>query len=227
MHRNEQEGWGLRGRLVIAALLGLAVFIVLTVIAAGKPSDEAGAWFAAIAAGVGVVGIGAAVAAVYVAIPGYRELLERQRERPNMTVVIEIADVEDSERYDPVEHDGERTIPRAFFYARVHVRNEGNGVLRFGIVNVQVPAVCSLEAKDPPEKRHYVSASMGFSGELSPDQVTLCRFSVAERDFPPQHDFLYHVYVVPPEGGGTWPIAAVVDGYPGGRTWARVRVTTR
>jgi hypothetical protein len=213
--------------------LCVALFLATFIYAATRPAAEAAAWFAALAAAVAAIGIVGAIetvrwarAAVEQARPGYDDLVRRQNERPAMDVILEVTPRgENPHTLKALEKNELIAVEGRNFDVRVHIRNQGDGVLRFGILNIQVPLTCRARPQDDPHKGHYESASPGDSGELYPGTKTPCRFTVAERDFPPGHDFLYHVRVDTP-GAGDWPVAAVVDGYPAVRGWTRAVMRT-
>jgi hypothetical protein len=209
---------------LLAAVVGV---IVLFYVAAARSADEASAWFAAIAAGAGVIALVAAGAGVYIAFPSYRELVRRQKERPDMEVTIQVipARAEAAGAFISLGMNEEVQVANRAFAARIMLHNAGDAVFRWGILNIQVPESCGIHPVDHDRKSHYLSTSMGTSAELEPGRDVPCNFTVAERDFPPGHHFLYHVEVTS-AGEGKWPIAAVLDGYPGKRAWSRAEIRT-
>jgi hypothetical protein len=208
----------------VLVTLGLALvlggFVAAFAIAMTKPADEAAAWFAAIAAAIGLI-------AVAVAFPAYRELRRRQREHPDMQVTIQVvpARTEAAGLFVSLAMNEQVRVPNHNCDIRVLIHNAGDGVFRWGVLNIQAPIDCVIEPRDPSPKTHYRSTTPGDSAELQPGQTVPCNFTVAERNFPPGHHFLYHVTVIPPHAG-TWPIAAVLDGYPGPRAWTRAEIVT-
>lgn len=216
-----------RRRFVAAGTIGIvaAAFVAAAVLAATKPADEAAAWYAAIAAVVGFTAVFAALAGVIVAMPAYQELRRRQGERPDMQVTIQVvpARAGPDELFESLQRDEIVQVSQRPYEVRVLLHNAGDGVFRFGILNIQVPMECSIYPTDHDSKQHYLSPTPGDSGELEPGKTVPCHFTVAERDFPPGHHFLYHVTIAPPQAG-TWPIAAVLDGYPGPRSWTRAEI---
>lgn len=217
-----------RNRLAVGAIAIVAsVFLAAAVLAATQPADEAAAWYAGIAAVVGFTALLAALAGVIFAMPAYEELRQRQRERPNMQVTIQTVPARAGPKglFESLQRDERVQVPERSYQARVLLHNAGDGVFRWGILNIQVPSECRIHPTDHDSKRHYSSQTPGDSGELEPGKVVPCNFTAAERDFPPGHHFLYHVVVEPPRAG-TWPIAAVLDGYPGPRAWTRAEIVT-
>jgi hypothetical protein len=223
-----------RRSLLVLAAIGLGVLTVLFGLAAHRPAAQAAAWFAAIAAGAAVVGLALALetvrqarVAVRQARPGYEEIVRRQAERPRMTMTLQVipARIEAQGEFTTVSMNERTLVQDRRFDIRIILHNEGDGVLRWGILNIQVPWDCSIEPDDDERKGHYVSRSTGDSGELEPGRVVPCHFTVAERDFPPGHHFLYHAHVSTGTQG-VWPIAAVLDGYPKIRVWTRAEIQT-
>jgi hypothetical protein len=195
---------------------------LLLVIASTRPSvDERNMWFTAIAAGLALLGLLAAGAAVYFALPSYRELVDRERARPLPELRFQVPYGASGEWRD-VPHDTTVRVNHRDFSARVIVHNAGDAVLRWGILNIQVPVDCNIAPLESDAGRHRATTPF-VSGELRPGETVSCSATVAERDFPPVHDFIYVVRVTPPKAG-TWPLAAVLDGYPAVRGWTRIDV---
>lgn len=221
-----------RGREPLdAARLGLFIAGALVVIlggaalvAAGSQShlDEQAVWFTAIAAAVALVGLLAAGAAVYFAIPGYRDLRKQQRARPLPKVRFQFPD-EHTGRWSDAAPDMPVARSTLKFSARVIVENLGDAVLQWGILNIQAPTVCSIESAEGDSSGHHRSPTPFASQELYPGKICDCNATVVERDFPPTHSFIYNVNVTAP-APGRWPLAAVLDGYPAVRGWTRIEV---
>jgi len=208
-------------------------FVVLVVIAITR--DDAGdraVWFTAIGAGIAFVGVAIAVVALYMS-----DVLEK----PHPALTIQVPDPAGGLGWVDVPHDSTFTVVGAptdhdgeqrFYEARVHVRCRGRGVLRWGIINIQVPTepdgfeITAIQSGSDL-MRQYPSGTTFVSGELYPGRTVLCFATISERDYAPGHSYLYRVVVTVPRSG-TWPLAAVLDGFPSTkkmtRAWTRADI---
>jgi hypothetical protein len=199
--------------LVIGFLFGFAV---------NRPTAEATAWLTGITAGLAAVALGVALATAVFAYPDFREFLRRQEEWPDMRLELQVipAAADAGGSFVTTRFNEPIMVASPEFDVRVILHNAGTGVFRWGILNIQVPVPCDIQPNDDEVKKHYRSTTPGDSGELADGTTIPCNFTVAERDFPPGHHFLYHAHVRT-SGRSEWPVAAVLDGYPGPRVWTR------
>jgi hypothetical protein len=195
------------GAIVVGFLFGFA---------ANRPVNETGAWFTGIAAGVAVIAIG-------LAYPAYRDLRARQKEYTDVQIALQVVRASSPpEEFTDTKLDELVEVADREFKVRVVIHNAGTGVYRWGVLNIQVPVPCEIKPCDVDERKaHYPSGSIGYSEEIVEGTVIPVNFTVAERDFPPIHVFLYHAEITFHSEKNEWPVAAVLDGYPGERALAR------
>jgi hypothetical protein len=208
------ERWErIRAVVVMLSAVLAATALALLVIASTRGTSEAQVvWFTAVAAGLALAAFVGVVVTVVVAMPGYHELRKQQLAVPRLLVRFQFPESDGTWR--DVEPESTTVVRRGEFETRVRVHNAGDAVLRWGILNIQSLIDCPITAIDERPKSHYTAKTPFESGELVTGQSVPCNATVAERDFPPVHDFLYVVKVSPPTAG-RWPLAAVLDGYPG------------
>ena len=205
-----------RGYVLAAGALLFVGFVFGYAI--NRPTDEVTAWFAGIAVAVGT-------AALFLAYPAYRSLRQEQTAVPEMNMQLEfVRATSPPGEFSVAKYDEHVEVAGEPFPVRIHITNRGNAVFRWGILNIQVPHECTITPTDDPQKGHYTSRSTGYSADLADGMTILCRFTVAERDFPPPHDFLYHADVTVGPEKREWPIAAHLDGFPGKGVVARAIV---
>jgi hypothetical protein len=205
-----------RRGLVIAGVVVLAATVIAFVIAAQEETtDPEGAWFAGIAAGLTLLALLAGGAAIYFALPDYWTLLDTQRAKPEPTLLFQFREAPDSNHWIDANADTPKSINASTFEARLLVRNLGDAVLRWGILNIHVPVECTIKpvVSAGATSNHRPAASEFTCDQLYPGKAVPSRATVAERDYPPVHTFLYVVEITVPEPG-EWPIAAILDGYP-------------
>jgi hypothetical protein len=221
---SERRHW--RGGL--ATIVGLLILAgVLAVAVTRHSAHEQNVWFAATGVAIGGLALIAAVVGVYLALPGYRDLVKAARQHAVPTLRMQVR-TEDAQDWENVTPDAVVRRPHGPFYVRVIVHNDGDAVLRWAILNIQVPSTCGIEVLGEDHwPRHFRVWTEGTSGELYPERATPCWFTAAERDFPPVHDFLYPVTVHPPGDPGVFPVAAVLDSWNAPREWMRIEVDTR
>jgi hypothetical protein len=212
----------IRQLLVAIGALVLLVGVALLAIAATRPTgEEQTVWFTAIAATLALVGLLAVGATVYFALPSYRELVDRERARPVPKIQFQLVD-RDGSWFD-IAHESINAVPRGGFEMRLLVHNAGDAVLRWGILNIQVPIECGIEVAEPerPGRVFFTARTPYASGDLYDGETVPCNCAVAERDYPPVHAFMYRVNVTP-RSAGQWPVAAVLEGYPYVKGFARI-----
>jgi hypothetical protein len=210
-----------RAAVWVAAAAATLAFGFLLGFAANRPVGEAAEWFTGAAVGLAAFALGAAVLTALFAYPDYRAFLERQHERPNMELSLQVRPARNPTEFESINFDERVQVPWRQFELRVVLHNAGNAVFRWAILNIQVPVPCKIEATDLDPKVHYTSMSPGDSHELADGTTMPCNFTVAERDFPPGHHFLYHAEVTLDASKKEWPVVAVLDGYPAKRAWSR------
>jgi hypothetical protein len=194
--------------------------------AATRPhANDRAAWFTGIAAVVALLGLIAAGAAVYFALPGYRELVNQQSAKADMRLTFQLPDPKDSETWTDVPAESTAQVNTRDFLARVIVHNAGDAVLQWGILNIQVPIACTIQPLDASAHKHHAqSVTPMVSGQLFDGETVPCNATIAERDFPPVHAFIYNVRIAAMGPATVWPIAAVLDGFPGERAWVRINI---
>jgi hypothetical protein len=177
--------------------------------AAQLPSADKSVWFSGLSAAAAFLTLVAAVGAVWVALPGYRDWLREQRARAQPMLTLEAPNPTTGFFEDLVDR---WTTTKRRSIVRVVVHNRGDATLRWAVLNVMVQIACSIEPRDPDEKCHYRSPYPSRSAEISPPEICDVNFTVVERDFPPGNLHLYHVEIDVPSVG-EWPVLAVLEGH--------------
>lgn len=192
---------------VVVAAAGVAALIVAS---SRHPNDVQGVWFTAIGSIVALVALLAGIVAVLFAVPGYRALRAEQRTRAIPAVSIQYQD--DEGKWISIDNDATVEMGSQIFTVRALVNNQGDAVLRWGILNIQVPLPCTIDTDEDnrPYQLHHKASTPFDSADLYDDRTVQCWCTVAERDYPPVHAFIYVVTITAKEG--TWPVAAVLEG---------------
>jgi hypothetical protein len=208
---------------VLVPVLFLVVVVVFFVIAATRESaDEQDVWFSAIGAGLGAFALAGAAFAVY-----RSDVLETAR--PEVWVELPTSDGADFERlHGPLGHVAGRAHPASSsreFDIRIHVVNHGRTVLRWGKLNIQVLRECQIEPQplDTGPSDHHRALTPFNSAQLIPGENVPCNATRSEREYAPGHSYLYLARITVPHRG-TWPIAAIVDGFPNDKNVTRGEV---
>lgn len=219
---DNQRLWfiGLAVTVAISALTSL----VLLGIGIGKGAEWISAAFTVYSAVVAAIALAGAAAAFYIAYIPYRRWIAEQARRPSITLWAAV-DRGGDQPADRIE--AETSVPGHDVDLKVVVQNDGDAPVCGGILNVVVPAECSLEVVDPGSSNHRVMRGVHHNAEINEDPGAPprhVRFSTVERDFTPNH-FIYWVHIRTP-GPMRCPVLLALDGDPPQHARMLVNITT-
>jgi hypothetical protein len=197
-----------------------ALLVVLVVLSLGAVVFLGLAWPAKASAVFTGATLVAASLAVWYARPAYVEW-RKQQKSPDVSLKLFVGPPNRGKMDEVTGGEIEWGGP---FALRVAVENPGPATVRWGILNVVVPAGCMIV---PHHEGYHAAEWPDFNDEIVPGENVSVRYGYVERDFPPGHVYKYDA--VMRVGLGELPVLVVLSGHPSVRAVARctVHVTER